>query len=201
MNITSRKFIGSFNKLNELPTTGTPEFCFIGRSNVGKSSLINFITGKNDLAKVSSTPGKTQSLNYFLLNNLWYLVDLPGYGYAKRSKTLRSEWEKVMYRYFEERESLTNIFLLIDSRIKPMKSDLEMIDWLGENGVPFSLVYTKADSRELKQCKINIKVFEDKLSETWSELPISFVTSSEERRGKEEILNYIESCVNGLNEL
>ncbi len=196
MNITSRQFIGSFNMLKELPNTDIPEFCFIGRSNVGKSSLINFITGKNDLAKVSSTPGKTQSLNYFLLNKQWYLVDLPGYGYARRSKTLRQSWEKTMYQYFESREQLMNIFLLIDSRIKPMKSDLEMIDWLGEKGVPFSIVYTKADTRELKQCKINIKVFEDKLLESWDELPIRFITSSEERRGKEEILKYIEDYAN-----
>lgn len=195
MNITTRQFIGSFNTLKELPNTGIAEFCFIGRSNVGKSSLINFITGKNTLAKVSSTPGKTQSLNYFLINNLWYLVDLPGYGYARRSKTLRSSWEKTMYQYFESREALYNVFLLVDSRIKPMQSDLDMIDWLGEHGVPFCIVFTKADARELKQCKINIKVFEDKLSETWDELPPRFITSSEERRGKEEILNYIEQYI------
>jgi len=196
MNITSRQFIGSFNTLSELPESAISEFCFIGRSNVGKSSLINYITGKKDLAKVSSTPGKTQSLNYFLLNKLWHLVDLPGYGYAKRSKTLRSSWEKTMYQYFESREALVNIFLLIDSRIKPMKSDLDMIDWLGERGIPFALVYTKADTRELKQCKINIKLFEDKLSETWEELPTRFVTSSEERKGKEEILEYITAVLN-----
>jgi len=195
MNITSRQFIGSFNSLKELPKTDIPEFCFIGRSNVGKSSLINFLTGKNDLAKVSSTPGKTQSLNYFLLNKEWYLVDLPGYGYARRSKSLRQDWEKAMYRYFEERETLVNIFLLIDSRIKPMKSDLEMIEWLGSRGIPFALVYTKADTRELKQCKINIQVFEDKLSESWDELPVRFITSSEERKGKEDILNYITDCL------
>jgi GTP-binding protein len=195
MNITSRQFIGSFNTLKELPNTAIPEFCFIGRSNVGKSSLINFITGKNTLAKVSSTPGKTQSLNYFLLNNLWYLVDLPGYGYARRSKTLRSSWEKTMYQYFEAREALHNVFLLVDSRIKPMQSDLDMIDWLGEHGVPFCIVFTKADTRELKQCKINIKIFEDKLSETWDELPPRFITSSEERRGKEDILEYIKQYI------
>lgn len=195
MNISHRQFIGSFNMLKELPQTDVLEFCFIGRSNVGKSSLINYITGKNDLAKVSSTPGKTQSLNYFLINKLWYLVDLPGYGYAKRSKTLRSSWERTMYEYFETRQSLVTIFLLIDSRIKPMKSDLEMIDWLGENGVPFSLVYTKADTREIKQCKINIQLFENKLSESWEELPKSFITSSEERKGKEEILAYINEIV------
>lgn len=196
MNINTRKFIGSFNTLSELPESDIPEFCFIGRSNVGKSSLINYLTGKNDLAKVSSTPGKTQSLNYFLINNQWHLVDLPGYGYAKRSKTLRSSWEKTMYTYFETREALVNIFLLIDSRIKPMKSDLEMIDWLGENGVPFAIVYTKADTRELKQCKINIQLFEDKLSEMWEELPKRFITSSEERKGKEEILEYINQIAN-----
>lgn len=195
MNITSRQFIGSFNSLKELPKTDIPEFCFIGRSNVGKSSLINFLTGKNDLAKVSSTPGKTQSLNYFLLNKEWYLVDLPGYGYARRSKSLRQDWEKTMYRYFEERETLINVFLLIDSRISPMKSDLEMIEWLGSRGIPFALVYTKADTRELKQCKINIQVFEDKLSESWDELPVRFITSSEERKGKEDILNYITDCL------
>jgi GTP-binding protein len=195
MNITSRQFIGSFNTLAELPKLDIPEFCFIGRSNVGKSSLINYITGKKDLAKVSSTPGKTQSLNYFLLNKLWHLVDLPGYGYAKRSKSLRTSWEKTMYQYFETRESLVNIFLLIDSRIKPMKSDLEMIDWLGESGIPFSIVYTKADTRELKQCRINIDLFEKTLSENWEELPKRFLTSSEERKGKEEILEYINEII------
>ena len=195
MNITSRQFIGSFNTMGELPKTDIPEFCFIGRSNVGKSSLINYITGKKDLAKVSSTPGKTQSLNYFLLNKLWHLVDLPGYGYAKRSKSLRTSWEKTMYQYFESRETLINIFLLIDSRIKSMKSDLEMIDWLGERGIPFAIVYTKADTRELKQCKINIELFEKTLSENWEELPKRFLTSSEERKGKEEILEYINEII------
>lgn len=195
MNITHRQFVGSFNTLGELPMTDTPEFCFIGRSNVGKSSLINYLTGKNDLAKVSSTPGKTQSLNFFLLNKKWHLVDLPGYGYAKRSKSLRSEWEKTMYQYFESREQLVTIFILIDSRISPMKSDLDMINWLGENGVPFCIVYTKADTREIKQGKINMKLFEDKLSETWEELPTRFITSSDERRGKEEILKFIEEFV------
>jgi GTP-binding protein len=195
MNITSRQFIGSFNTLGELPKTDILEFCFIGRSNVGKSSLINYITGKKDLAKVSSTPGKTQSLNYFLLNKLWHLVDLPGYGYAKRSKSLRTSWEKTMYQYFESRETLINIFLLIDSRIKSMKSDLEMIDWLGERGIPFAIVYTKADTRELKQCKINIELFEKTLSENWEELPKRFLTSSEERKGKEEILEYINEII------
>jgi GTP-binding protein len=196
MNITSRQFIGSFNTLGELPKTDIPEFCFIGRSNVGKSSLINYITGKKDLAKVSSTPGKTQSLNYFILNKLWHLVDLPGYGYAKRSKSLRTSWEKTMYQYFESRETLVNIFLLIDSRIKPMKSDLEMIDWLGERGIPFAIVYTKADTRELKLCRINIELFEKTLSENWEELPKRFLTSSEERKGKEEILEYITEIIN-----
>lgn len=195
MNITSRQFIGSFNTLGELPMTDIPEFCFIGRSNVGKSSLINYVTGKKDLAKVSSTPGKTQSLNYFLLNKLWHLVDLPGYGYAKRSKSLRTSWEKTMYQYFESRETLVNIFLLIDSRIKPMKSDLEMIDWLGERGIPFAIVYTKADTRELKLCRINIELFEKTLSENWEELPKRFLTSSEERKGKEEILEYINEII------
>jgi len=195
MNIVSRQFIGSFNRLSELPQTQIPEFCFIGRSNVGKSSLINYLTGKNDLAKVSSTPGKTQSLNYFLINQAWYLVDLPGYGYAKRSKSLRQDWEKTMYRYFVERESLVNIFLLVDSRIKPMKSDLEMIDWLGEHHVPFSIVYTKADTRELKQCKMNIQHFENIMKESWEELPQSFITTSEEKKGKEEILDYIQQII------
>lgn len=191
MNINSRKFVGSFNTLSELPESELAEFCFIGRSNVGKSSLINYLTGKKDLAKVSSTPGKTQSLNYFLINNEWHLVDLPGYGYAKRSKTLRSSWEKTMYSYFESREILVNIFLLVDSRIKPMKSDLEMIAWLGERNIPFSIVYTKADSRELKQCMLNIQNFEAKLLENWEELPKSFITSSEEGKGKKEVLDYI----------
>jgi GTP-binding protein len=168
-----------------------PEFCFIGRSNVGKSSLINYITGKKDLAKVSSTPGKTQSFNYFLINKNWHLVDLPGYGYAKRSKTLRASWNTEMHRYFIERERLLCVFVLIDSRIPPQKLDLELIHFLGENEVPFSLVFTKADKREFKACTQNIKVFKSELLKTWEALPTSFITSSEEKQGGDLILEFI----------
>lgn len=191
MIIQSRQFIGSFNTLADLPKTEIPEFCFIGRSNVGKSSLINYITGKKDLAKVSSTPGKTQSFNYFLINKNWHLVDLPGYGYAKRSKTLRASWNTEMHRYFIERERLLCVFVLIDSRIPPQKLDLELIHFLGENEVPFSLVFTKADKREFKACTQNIKVFKSELLKTWEALPTSFITSSEEKQGGDLILEFI----------
>ena len=191
MIIQSRQFIGSFNTLADLPKSEMPEFCFIGRSNVGKSSLINYITGKKDLAKVSSTPGKTQSFNYFLINKNWHLVDLPGYGYAKRSKTLRASWNTEMHRYFIERETLLCVFVLIDSRIPPQKLDLELIHFLGENEVPFSLVFTKADKREFKACTQNIKVFKSELLKTWEALPTSFITSSEEKQGGDLILEFI----------
>jgi GTP-binding protein len=193
--VNKTNFLGSFNTLKGLPDTKKAEFCFIGRSNVGKSSLINYLCQKNDLAKVSSTPGKTQSLNFFEINNAWILVDLPGYGYAKRSRSLREEWEKLMYQYFEFRENLVNIFVLIDSRIKPQSSDLELINWLGSKGIPFSLVFTKADRRELKQSKENIKIFEHKMLETWEELPTRFITSSEEKRGREELLDFIQGLL------
>lgn len=195
MIIHTAEFIGSFNKLSQLPTKDLPEFCFIGRSNVGKSTLINYLTNHNKLAKVSGTPGKTQSLNYFLINSNWHLVDLPGYGYAKRSKKLRAEWERTMYSYFKVREALMCVFLLVDSRVKPMEIDLKMIQWFGENGIPFSIVFTKRDQREIKQCNYNIEALKEKLSESWEELPEHFITSSTERMGGDEVLNYIEKFI------
>lgn len=195
MKIQTTRFIGSFNKISELPKVEIPEFCFIGRSNVGKSSLINYLCSKKDLAKVSSTPGKTQSLNFFLINENWHLVDLPGYGYARRSKSLRNDWEKTMYQYFLERETLVNIFILIDSRIPPQKLDLELIDWFGEHQIPFSIIFTKADKRDLKNSMKNIGLFKSKMQENWEEIPTHFITSSEEKKGKEEILALIETLV------
>lgn len=195
MKIQTTRFIGSFNKISELPAVEIPEFCFIGRSNVGKSSLINYLCNKKDLAKVSSTPGKTQSLNFFLINENWHLVDLPGYGYARRSKSLRNDWEKTMYNYFLERDTLVNIFLLIDSRIPPQKLDLELIDWFGEHQIPFSIIFTKADKRDLKNSMKNIGLFKDKMKENWEEMPANFITSSEEKKGKEDILAFIQEWV------
>jgi GTP-binding protein len=195
MKIQTTRFIGSFNKISELPKAGIPEFCFIGRSNVGKSSLINYLCSKKDLAKVSSTPGKTQSLNFFLINENWHLVDLPGYGYARRSKSLRNDWEKTMYQYFLERDTLINIFILIDSRIPPQKLDLELIDWFGEHQIPFSIIFTKADKRDLKNSMNNIGLFKTKMQENWEEIPTHFITSSEEKKGKEEVLALIETLV------
>jgi GTP-binding protein len=153
------------------------------------------LCSKKDLAKVSSTPGKTQSLNFFLINENWHLVDLPGYGYARRSKSLRNDWEKTMYQYFIERETLINIFILIDSRIPPQKLDLELIDWFGEHQIPFSIIFTKADKRDLKNSMNNIGLFKTKMQENWEEIPTDFVTSSEEKKGKEEILALIETLV------
>lgn len=195
MNIRSTKFLGSFNTLKTLPEGKYKELAFIGRSNVGKSSLINFICSKKGLAKVSNTPGKTQSLNFFLVNDAWYLVDLPGYGFAKRSKTLRADWEKMMHQYFLNRESLFLLFQLIDSRIPPQEIDLEQIRWMGAHGVPFCIVFTKYEKKERALCQKNIQIFKNTLLKEWDELPKIFITSSIEKVGKDEILQYIDEII------
>jgi GTP-binding protein len=191
MLIESAKFTISAASLKDCPKGDLPEYAFIGRSNVGKSSLINTLLQRNELARTSSTPGKTITMNYFLINEDWYVVDLPGYGYAKRSKTLRSAWEKSLWQYLNSRENLVNLFVLIDSRIPPQEKDLDFINQLGEAGVPFSIVYTKLDKLKAIEAEENIKQFEAKLLENWEELPHSFQTSSVSKLGKEEMLKFI----------
>jgi len=191
MNITSVKFKGSFPKESACPKSGFTEFAFVGRSNVGKSSLLNYLVGNSSMAQVSSKPGKTQMLNYFEVNEAWYLVDLPGYGYAKISKKHRNSLKKMMHDYLENREMLCCAFVLIDSNISPQKVDLEFIETLGENRVPFSIVFTKSDKSEPEEVKKNIHDFREKLLETWQFLPDQFVTSSLKGEGGEKLLEYI----------
>lgn len=192
MEIKEAKFLMSNTKVELCPAPDKPEYAFIGRSNVGKSSLINMLTGQKGLAKTSSSPGKTQLINHFLVDNAWYLVDLPGYGYAKVSKESREKWRKMINYYFQKRENLTCVFVLIDSRHEPLKQDLEFIDYLGNMGVPFVIVFTKLDKQSAAKTEANIAAFEAKLRETWDELPPIFKTSAEKRVGKDEILAYIE---------
>ena len=192
MKITSAEFIISNTDVNKCPAGTRPEYAFIGRSNVGKSSLINMLTQNKKLAMTSSTPGKTLLINHFLINNEWFLVDLPGYGYAKRSKSLQEQIQRIITQYILQRESLTNLFVLIDSRLDPQQIDLDFIEWLGENQVPFSIVFTKVDKLKAGEQKRNTTKFLNTLSEQWETLPPYFITSSEKRIGREELLTYIE---------
>lgn len=191
MVIHSVKFIASYPEVGQCPTKSLPEFAFIGRSNVGKSSLINFITNVNGLAKVSTRPGKTQLLNYFLVNDKWHLVDLPGYGYAKVSKTAKATFERMIRNYLLQRKQLQYVFLLIDSRIPPQKIDLEFANWLGMNGIPFVIVFTKMDDVKQATRDKQVNDFRKAMLETWEEIPPVFYTSSTKRRGEKEILNFI----------
>ncbi len=191
MIIKSAEFVISNSDYRKCPADGKPEYAFIGRSNVGKSSLINMLTNRKGLAMTSSTPGKTLLINHFLINDEWYLVDLPGYGYARRGKEGREKIREIIEDYILEREAMTSLFVLVDSRHEPMEIDLEFMEWLGENGVPFALVFTKADKLSAGRVGQNIKAYKDKMLETWEELPPVFVTSSEKRQGKEELLDYI----------
>lgn len=192
MEIKSAEFIISNAVVSKCPNTNNPEYAFIGRSNVGKSSLINMLTGRSKLAKTSATPGKTMLINHFLINNEWYLVDLPGYGYAKRSKKDKDKLEVMISSYILKREQMINLFLLIDCRHEPQKIDMEFMEWLGENGVPFSIVFTKADKLGGGKLKQNISFYLKELKKQWEELPPYFITSSENKTGRQEILDYIE---------
>lgn len=192
MKITSAEFIISNTDVNKCPAGTRPEYAFIGRSNVGKSSLINMLTQNKKLAMTSSTPGKTLLINHFLINNEWFLVDLPGYGYAKRSKSLQEQIQRIITQYILQRENLTNLFVLIDSRLEPQQIDLDFIEWLGENQVPFSIVFTKVDKLKAGEQKRNTTKFLNTLSEQWETLPPYFITSSEKRIGRDELLTYIE---------
>lgn len=196
MNIKTAEFVISNSVVGKCPSDGRPEYAFIGRSNVGKSSLINMLTGRKGLAMTSSTPGKTLLINHFLVNGEWYLVDLPGYGYAKRSKAVQDQIFRLISAYAQERMQLTCLFVLIDSRLSPQKVDLDFIRFLGENGVPFAIVFTKADKPKPSELGRNVRGFLDALSEEWEELPPHFVTSSEKKLGRNELLGYIEQ-ING----
>lgn len=193
MIIKSAEFLISNTDYKKGPQDGKPEYAFIGRSNVGKSSLINMLTNKKGLAMTSSKPGKTMLINHFTINDEWYLVDLPGYGFAQRGKEGRLQIKKIIDSYILNREALTNLFVLLDSRHDPQKIDLEFMTWLGENGVPFSIVFTKVDKLSRSKVSENTDKYLKILKETWEELPPIFITSSEKRQGGEEILNYIET--------
>lgn len=193
MIIKSAEFLISNTDYKKGPQDGKPEYAFIGRSNVGKSSLINMLTNKKGLAMTSSKPGKTMLINHFTINDEWYLVDLPGYGFAQRGKEGRLQIRKIIDSYILNREALTNLFLLLDSRHEPQKIDLEFMTWLGEKGIPFSIVFTKVDKLSKSKVSENTDKYLKILKETWEELPPIFVTSSEKRQGGDEILNYIET--------
>lgn len=191
MDIKKAEFVISSPTVSKCPTNPLPEFAFIGRSNVGKSSLINMLCNNRQLAKTSSTPGKTLLINHFIINNEWYLVDLPGYGFAKRSKTEREKLERMIRGYVLQRDQLVNLFVLIDIRHKQQKIDREFIDWLGMSGIPFSIIFTKADKLGPGKAKQNAQAWLDELKDVWEELPPSFITSAEKKTGKEEVLDYI----------
>lgn len=199
MEITSAEFVISNTDVKKCPAGTFPEYAFIGRSNVGKSSLINMLTARKGLAMTSATPGKTMLINHFLINKNWYLVDLPGYGYARRGQKGKDQIRTIIEDYILEREQMTNLFLLIDSRLEPQKIDLEFMEWLGENGIPFSIIFTKADKLKSGRLKMNINAYLRELSKQWEELPPYFISSSENRTGRTEILDYIESINKDLN--
>lgn len=192
MLIHTAEFKCSNTRTDKLPAPALPEYAFIGRSNVGKSSLINMLTQKKGLAKTSQTPGKTQLINHFLVNNDWYIVDLPGYGYARASKSSRGEWERFIKYYLKNRESLQCVFVLIDSRVPPQKTDLEFCFWLGEHGIPFLIVFTKADKQSKHKTLQTISAFNKELLVSFEEVPQQFITSSETMEGREEILVFID---------
>jgi len=193
MVIKNASFVASNTQINKCPTPDKPEYAFIGRSNVGKSSLINAITNSKGLAKTSGKPGKTQLINHFIVNGEWYLVDLPGLGYAKASKTHRAKWQKMIYDYFLKRPNLLCTFILIDIRLEAQKIDLDLINWFGANALPFCLVFTKADKISAKARSENLSTYEKTLSEFWEELPEIFISSAAKKEGMEEILNFIET--------
>lgn len=193
MVIKTATFVKSSGKWQECPEPDMPEYAFIGRSNVGKSSLINAMMNHKDLAKTSGTPGKTQLINHFLVNENWYLTDLPGYGYAKVSKVIRKDFEKLITNYILNRRNLVNLFVLVDSRHSPQKIDLEFIQWCGESGVPFSIVFTKVDKLKPSIAIKNVEAYKNELLKTWADLPEIYVTSAEKKEGCDEILNFIQT--------
>lgn len=198
MTIQSASFVTSSSSIDQCPDKRIPEYAFIGRSNVGKSSLINMLTGQKKLAKTSGTPGKTQLINHFLINETWHLVDLPGYGYAKTSKSTKRAFQKLITSYFVNREQLINAFVLVDSRHSPQKIDLEFMTWLGQHQIPFSIIFTKIDKLKPKVLEKNLDEYLSILGKTWNPTPPYFITSSQYNKGKEEVLNYIEDIQNNL---
>ncbi|MDE6823010.1 ribosome biogenesis GTP-binding protein YihA/YsxC [Bacteroides acidifaciens] len=198
MEITSAEFVISNTDVKKCPAGIFPEYAFIGRSNVGKSSLINMLTNRKGLAMTSATPGKTMLINHFLINKNWYLVDLPGYGYARRGQKGKDQIRTIIEDYILEREQMTNLFVLIDSRLDPQKIDLEFMEWLGENGIPFAIIFTKADKLKGGRLKMNINSYLRELGKQWEELPPYFISSSEDRTGRTEILDYIENINKNL---
>ena len=200
MKIKSAVFTVSSPSYAKCPQDGRPEYAFIGRSNVGKSSLINMLTGVKGLAKTSGRPGKTQLINHFLINNEWYLVDLPGYGYARTSKSSREQWSKMMRDYFLKREQLTNTYVLIDSRIPPQRIDLEFIEFLGQNGIPLTIVYTKTDKEKQREVMSNIRLMKQELKKMWEELPPMLLTSSLTGYGRDAVLDQIETINNSISD-
>lgn len=200
MKIKTSQFVVSNSEVTKCPNSQLPEYAFIGRSNVGKSSLINMLTSRKNLAKVSGKPGKTRLINHFLINDNWHLVDLPGYGYAKVSKKEKKTFQKYITAYFEKRQQLVNTFILVDCRHEPQPIDLEFLEWMGLNGIPFSIVFTKADKLKPQVLEQNIANYKAKLMETWEELPPYFITSSAHQTGRDDILNYIQSINDSLKQ-
>ena len=192
MDIVKAEFVVSNATVEKCPKPDRHEYAFIGRSNVGKSSLINMLTNNKKLAKTAARPRKTQLINHFLINDMWYMVDLPGYGYARTSETARRQFEKMIRDYILKRENLVCLFVLIDSRLEPQKIDLEFMEWLGENGVPFVMIFTKADKLSATQRLKCIDDYHKVMLETWETTPMAFMTSSEKRLGREEVLDYID---------
>lgn len=192
MIIKTAEYVKSSAFTSQCPDNGLPEYAFIGRSNVGKSSLINMLTGNRKLAKTSQTPGKTLLINHFIINGDWYLVDLPGYGFAKQSKKERVKLEQMISSYILQREQLTNLFVLIDCRHEPQQIDLEFIEWLGESSVPFSIIFTKADKLSPAKVQANVTSYMNKLAQDWDPLPPHFITSAETKLGRDDVLGYIE---------
>ena len=200
MEIKTAAFVISSQTVSQCPKDTKSEYAFIGRSNVGKSSLINMLTNNRKLAKTSATPGKTLLINHFIINKEWYLVDLPGYGFAKRSKTEIARLDQMIRGYILGREQLVNVFVLVDVRLEPQAIDLEFINWLGLSSIPFAIVFTKADKLSTAKVQANVAAYEKKLLETWENMPPHFITSSEKRLGRDELLGYIESINKGLKE-
>mgnify|MGYP002795136733 FL=1 len=193
MIIKSSEFVVSNSDVAKCPNSKLPEYAFIGRSNVGKSSLINMPTARKSLAKTSGRPGKTQLINHFLINKDWHLVDLPGYGYARVSKSIKKTFQKFITQYFEQREQMLCAFVLIDSRHNPQPIDLEFMQWLGEHGIPFCIIFTKADKLKPNALTRNVETYKEKMLEIWEEMPVHFITSSTNDLGREEVLKYIEN--------
>lgn len=193
MTIREARFIASQTTYTKCPEPVLPEYAFIGRSNVGKSSLINMLVGRKGLAKTSGTPGKTQLINHFIINESWYLVDLPGYGFARVAKSAKASWDTMIREYLNKRSNLMTVFILVDIRLEPQKIDLAFIQWVGENNIPLAIVFTKADKLSRQQIMYSVEGYKKELKKTWEELPLLFITSSEKKEGREELLDYLEA--------